>query len=142
MDDYAHRNLKLIPSCEQAYWYAFAETFAAQQVREQCIADQKLIVQEAKRANHLEAEVAQLRQELKDIAVERNGLWHEERLEREARERAESALRECLIPLAALIVSGACVDTPTELSEELKVSIIKAHDAVLTSLKSREEERS
>lgn len=61
--------------------------------------------------------------------------------EREARERAEKALREALIPLAILVTSGACVDAPTELCEELKQAVLKGHDAALgalTSLKSSE----
>ena len=56
---------------------------------------------------------------------------------RESAEREKKlveALKLALEPLAVLVVSGACVDTPTEICEQLKRSVIKGHDAALALL--------
>ena len=56
---------------------------------------------------------------------------------RESAEREKKlveSLKLVLEPLAVLAVPGACVDTPTEICEQLKRSVIKGHDAALALL--------
>lgn len=67
---------------------------------------------------------------IKLLKAAENGTAANESLRAEL-EQTREALQLSLIPLAALVVSGECVNAPTGLAEEVKQAIIKAHDAIL-----------
>lgn len=46
----------------------------------------------------------------------------------------EETLREALIPLAALVLSGECTEKAVALSQELKQAVLKSHDTILEIL--------
>ena len=48
--------------------------------------------------------------------------------------KLRDALEHALVPVAALVVSGECVDAPSALEEGLKVAILTAHDEMLAVL--------
>lgn len=53
---------------------------------------------------------------------------------RAERDSLREAGKIALIPLAALVMSGECVNAPTALTEEIKIAILRAHDVLLTAL--------
>jgi hypothetical protein len=95
------------------HWaFAFAEAYAKKE-RERADAAERVNKEITRLGRELVDEVESLRTEL-----------------REARE----ALQLALVPLAALVLSGECVNARTGLCDEVKLDVLKAHDAILALL--------
>jgi hypothetical protein len=51
-----------------------------------------------------------------------------------ANQKLRRGAQKALLPIAALVQSGACVDAPTELTDNIKLAILDAHDTLCALL--------